>query len=179
MSNDASLYVRQSRLASDYRSMEKLSGTVITWEALPPFNLAQGVYPAQYRVTYNIRAPTQGGETSGHVLLIDCRGAKYPFAPPDVSFQTSELRHPHVFSDGSHRVCLGGFPVEESLAELCIRIGRFFLYDPNMLDMGSIASQEFLAWYNKNRSRLPLEQALLPSLDIARSGLRVTGRRNT
>ena len=175
MSVDSSLFVRQSRLAADYRAMQRLSGPMITWEALQPYDIAHNIYPSKYRITFNIVAPTTSGNANRHVLLVDCSGVKYPFAPPDVRFETSPLRHPHIFND--KRVCLGGFPVEETLAELCLRLVRFFQYDPNMINIKSIASQEFYDWYIQHRASLPLDRQALPSLDEQRPLFRPKDRR--
>lgn len=156
-------YVHYARIESDYNSMQKLRGSMIAWEALLPCNPQQGVYPSRYRVTYNVHAPTVSGNRRQHVLDIDCSSLDYPLrSQPNVRFTTPVIKHPHIFTD--QRVCLGGFPLEESLAELCIRLARFFQYDPRLINPTSIATPEFYNWYQKNRSQLPLDRSPLPTL---------------
>ena len=87
---------------------------------------------------------------------------------PDASFLSTPIKHPHVFENGN--ICLGGFPLEESLAELCIRLARFWQYDPTLINPNSIASRQFYSWYDSNRRRLPLDHSPLPQLQDMTSG---------
>jgi hypothetical protein len=167
-------YVHAARLESDYRSMLQLVGSIITWQSSPPGNPAQRIYPSRYRVTYNILAPTISGDFYQHVIEIDCSSQDYPRRIPFAKFLTSVVKHPHFYEDG--RICLGGFPLEESLAELCVRLARFLQYDPTLINANSLASRVFYDWYEKNLNRLPLDHSPLPQLENASSGLRVKRR---
>jgi hypothetical protein len=155
-------FVHYSRLERDYQSMMNLRGDKVSWTPLTPPEVEKGKYPEVYRVTLNIRAPTTKGDSDHHVLRIDCSSLNYPFSPPLVSFETPAIKHPHVYSDNSRRVCLGGFPLEELLGELCIRLIRFFQYDPALINHRSIASKEFYEWYELNKANLPLDNSPLP-----------------
>jgi ubiquitin-protein ligase len=169
-------YVHLKRLENDYRSMQRLHGSVITWEPLDAATPPRS-YPSKYRVMFHLLAPTVEGNRPQHVVEIDCSRQDYPRFPPVVTFQTPIVKHPHVFSDGSHRVCLGGFPLEESLAELCVRLARFLQFDANLINPKSLASVEFYAWYQQNRAHLPLDRSPLPDLDGMGTGFRVKSRR--
>ncbi len=159
--NDA--FVHAKRLERDYLLMMQLQGPVITWQSATVANPAQRSYPSVYNVTYHILAPTSHGDRNSHTIEINCSSLDYPGRQPDARFLTPVLKHPHSFNNG--KICLGGFPIEESLAALCIRLGRFFTYDPNIINPNSIASNEFNDWYRTNRTRLPLQRVVLPQLD--------------
>jgi hypothetical protein len=167
-------YVHAARLESDYRSMLQLVGSIITWQGTPPGNPTQRIYPSMYRVTYNILAPTIRGDSYQHVIEIDCSSQDYPRRIPFAKFLTPVVKHPHFFDYGG--ICLGGFPLEESLAELCIRLARFLQYDPTLINTNSLASSAFYDWYEKNLNRLPLDHSPLPQLDNTTSGFRVKRR---
>lgn len=166
-------FVHAARLASDYSSMQHITGQVITWKGVPPGNPAQRIYPSRYTVTFNMLAPTINGNAYQHTIEIDCSSLEYPRSMPFASFITPVVKHPHFFDDG--RICLGGFPLEESLAELCIRLARFLQYDPTLINPNSIASSDFYRWYQKNHNHLPLDRSPLPVLEEADGGFRVKG----
>ena len=156
------LFVHNERLESDYASMKRLTGSVITWQGVPAGNPSQRIYPSIYHVTYNMLAPTTQGDRRQHTIKVDCSALDYPMRAPSAAFLSAPIKHPHVFESGN--ICLGGFPLEESLAELCIRLARFWQYDPTLINSNSIASRSFYSWYNSNRQRLPLDRSPLPQL---------------
>jgi len=156
-------FVRAARLESDYKSMLHLTGPVIFWrpvstEVAP----VSGLYPDKYIVAFNIRAPTVNGDANSHMLEIDCSSPSYPRSAPVVRCQTPVVLHPHFYNHG--QVCLGGFPLEEYLAELCIRLARFLQFDPMMINPDSIASHEHNAWYERNRWSYQFDHQPLPTL---------------
>ena len=178
MNTDA--YVHASRLESDYYSMQRLNGSVIVWQGVPPANPAQRTYPTVYRVTYTILAPTISGDRNQHTIEINCSSLDYPRNKPFARFITPVVKHPHFFDGGE--ICLGGFPLEESLAALCVRLGKFLQYDPTLINKDSIASQTFNSWYLQNRARLPLQRVHLPDVDdddVVGGGLIVKKRRDS
>ncbi len=159
---NASHITHMARLESDYNSMQQIHGEVIKWEGLPPANPAQKIYPNKYRVTYHILTPTVRGDLREHIVEIDCSSLHYPGQPPIVRFLTPLVKHPHVFEDG--KVCLGGFPLEESLAELCVRLARFLQYDPATINLNSAVTYDAKNWYLQNRHRFPIDHSPLPRL---------------
>lgn len=179
-------FIHLARLESDYKAMQKLRGERISWVATGEYNLSQGIYPSQYSITYQVLAPTVKGNRRKHELSVNTSAADYPDnAQPFVRFTTPVLKHPHMFSDG--RVCLGGFPLEDSLADMCIRIFRFFIFDMGVINPKSIATRSFWDWFQVNKQQLPLERVSLPTLsdglvvkhrDRVRSGFTVKGRRD-
>jgi len=166
-------YVHAARLESDYNSMLRITGQLITWKGVPPGNPTQRIYPSRYVVTFHMLAPTINGNASLHAIEIDCSSLEYPRYMPSARFTTPVVKHPHFYDDG--RVCLGGFPLEESLAELCIRLARFLQYDPTLINIKSIASMNFYSWYQANRSHLPLDHSPLPILEEVSGGFRMKG----
>jgi len=177
MVTDVKQWVHLARLESDYSAMQKLKGPLITWQIVGQCDPPR-VNPSKYLVTYQMAAPTLNGTRGEHILEIDCSSADYPSFAPIVLFHTPVIKHPHVYSDGSRRVCLGGFPLSESLAALCIRLARFWQYDASLINHKSLASREFYDWYVANRSQLPLDRSPLPSLDEVSGGLRPKQRRS-
>lgn len=177
-------FVHLARLESDYKAMQRLHGKCIDWKASGEFDLERRIYPSRYAVTYRILAPTALGDRRTHELLIDTSAIDYPVnAQPGVRFTTAALKHPHIYSDG--RVCLGGFPLEENLAELCVRLFRFFLFDKGVINSNSIATRSYWEWYQANQKRLPMEHAPLPTITDFRvvdkrgsAGITVKGRRD-
>lgn len=177
-------FVHLARLESDYKAMERLRGDRISWEATGEYNLSRGIYPSQYAIAYQVLAPTVNGNRRKHELSVNTSAADYPVnAQPFVRFTTPALKHPHIFSDG--RVCLGGFPLEDSLADMCIRLFRFFLFDAGVINPRSIATRSFWDWFQNNKQKLPLEHAPLPTLSDgfiikhrAHSSFTVKGRRD-
>lgn len=172
------MFVHNERLESDYRSMVQLTGSIITWQGVPPGNPSQRIYPSIYHVTYKMLAPTTQGDLRQHTVKIDCSAVDYPNRAPIASFLTAPIKHPHVYDNGN--ICLGGFPLEESLAELCIRLARFWQYDPTLINHRSIASHPFYSWYQSNLSRLPLDRSPLPQLSDVTfpSGMVIKPRQN-
>ena len=143
-------FVHLKRLEADYKSMQQLHGPLITWASDPPSS-SSNKYPSKYSVTYHMMAPTIEGDRQQHIIEIDCSSVDYPLRYlPQVKFRTPIIKHPHIYSDGSRRICLGGFPLSEDLGKMCIRLARFFQYDPLLIDTRSIASREFYDWYLKN-----------------------------
>ncbi|GHO93832.1 hypothetical protein KSF_038800 [Reticulibacter mediterranei] len=155
-------YVHQARLASDYNSMKQITGNVISWRGTPEADPANRVFPERYTITYNILAPTIRGDSRHHVIEIDCSSPNYPRQAPAARITTPVVRHPHFYDDGN--ICLGGFPLEESVAELCVRLARFLQYDPDVINMRSAASSASMEWYRSNRNRLPMDRSELPRL---------------
>lgn len=156
-------YVHTARLESDYKSMLHLTGPVITWlPASAGVDPVRGFYPDKYIVTFNILAPTSQGDAEQHVLEIDCSSPAYPRNSPFVKCKTPVVLHPHFYDYGD--VCLGGFPVEEPLAGLCIRLARFLQFDPTMINLNSIASSAHNSWYQSNKHRFPMDHKALPTL---------------
>ncbi len=151
-----------SRLESDYNSMQQITGDVIKWEGTPPKHPDQRIYPSKYRITYNILAPTVKGDSRQHIIEIDCSSIYYPGQLPVARFLTPLAKHPHVYSDG--KICLGGFPLEESLAELCVRLARFLQYDPEIINLDSPVSYDAKNWYLQNKHRFPIDRSPLPRL---------------
>jgi hypothetical protein len=158
-------YLHFQRLERDYNSMKLLNGPLITWEVKSPMNPPES-YPVKYLITYHMLAPTVEGDRSNHIIEINTSSPSYPVAVvPTMIFRTPIIKHPHVYSDGSKRVCSGGMPLSETLAFLCVRLARFFQYDPTLINIRSIASMEFYNWYIKNRKNLPLDRSPLPNLE--------------
>lgn len=155
--------IHQKRLENDYKSMQRITSNVITWSGFPAANPELGIYPSTYRVTYHLRAYTTQGLANEHIIAIDISSLDYPRQIPKVEFVSPVLKHPHLFDDG--RVCLGGFPLEESLAELCIRLARFIQYDPNVINLGHQASLAFRTWYLANLHFLPIDFTPLPEIN--------------
>ncbi len=170
-------FVHARRLEADYRAMQRLPGPLITWQ--PDWtNIPGRTYPNRYLVTFHLLAPTVEGDRREHVIEIDCSSYDYPIRYlPQVKFRTAVIKHPHVYSDNSRRICLGGFPLSEDLAKLCVRLARFFQYDPLLINPKSLASREFYEWYIQNRGRLPLDHSPLPNLD-GTAGFKVTQKAN-
>ena len=54
--------------------------------------------------------------------------------------------------------------LEESLAEMCIRLFGFFQYNPNLINPNSLASRSFYSWYLMNRRRLPVDHTPVPTM---------------
>ncbi len=151
-------FVHNRRLRSDYEAMKRLKGDMVAWKVV-----SQGKMPPdKYQVTFTIRAMTTAGEARSHVVEIDCSSLEYPKARPALKFITNAVKHPHVFNGGV--ICIGGFPLGESLAELCIRMCRMLQYDPEVIDAHSIATAEYYTWYLQNRSQLPMDTSPLPTL---------------
>jgi len=159
-----------ARLESDYNSMQQIKGEVIKWEGMPPANPTQKTYPNKYRITYNILAPTVRGDLPQHIVEIDCSSLHYPGHPPGVRFTTPRVKHPHIFEDSN--VCLGGFPLEESLAELCVRLARFLQYDPDTINLNSAVNADLKNWYLHNRHRFPIDHSPLPRLGEESGGFK-------
>jgi hypothetical protein len=153
-------FVHLQRLSSDYESMKQLTGAMVSWRILSIDHNP----PDRYQVTFNILAETVNGVRNEHVMEIDCSSLEYPRRPPALRLTSYTVKHPHVFRDG--RICIGGFPIGESLAELCIRMCRFLQYDPTFINPGSIATSEFDYWYQENRSRLPMDRSPLPTIGV-------------
>jgi hypothetical protein len=158
-------YLRYLTIKKDYESMMNLRGPLITWKPIGTINPLSQIFPLKYLVVYKIKAPTISGIRTSHEVEIDCSSANYPFYSPIIKFHTPELKHPHVFSDGSKRVCIGNKPLSETLACLCLRLARYFQFDSSIINPRSIASKEFYCWYLKNQNQLPLDHSALPSLD--------------
>ena len=174
---DVIVKLHLDQLKRDYDSMVQLPGPVITWEPIGQFHPPH-TYPEQYRVVYNILAPTVNGNANRHVLEIDCRAPNYPFTLPIARFTTPVLKHPHVWEPGSARypeMCTGGMPLSETLAMFCVRLGGFFLYDKTLIYRNSIASRQFEQFYDDNRNRLPLAHVVLPVITGASSSFRKMG----
>ena len=169
---DHNQFVHTARLENDYKSMLQITGNVITWQGIPAANPAQRIYPSKYLVTYNILAPTVRGDSRQHTIEIDCSSPHYPGQLPLARFTTPVVRHPHFYDDG--KICLGGVPLEEPLAALCIRLAGFLQYDPKLVNENSAASYDSLVWYRANRYRFPLDRSPLPRIDdgVGGSGFR-------
>jgi hypothetical protein len=157
--------------------MQRLNGSVISWQGRPEASPAQGIYPSLYIVTYNILAPTISGDRSQHTIEINCSAMDYPRNKPRVRFLTPVVKHPHFFDYGE--ICLGGFPLEESLAALCVRLGKFLQYDPTLINYSSIASNTFKNWYLQHQARLPLQYVQFPDVDDDDgNGMTIRGKRS-
>lgn len=166
-------FVHRKRLEIDYKSMQQLRGSLISWVSDQPSN-SSTQFPSKYVVTYHMIAPTIEGDLRKHILDIDCSSVDYPLRYlPQVKFRTPVIKHPHIYSDGSRRICLGGFPLSEDLGKMCIRLARFFQYDLSLIDPRSIASREFYDWYLQNRNRLPLDHSQIPIMTDDSDGFRV------
>jgi ubiquitin-protein ligase len=158
-------YVHLQRLKMDYEGMLRLKGS-IEWKPLTVAKPENSIYPTKYNITYtDLLAPIYpDGTQQQHTLEIDCSSADYPLnSVPVVTFITPIIKHPHVWEN--KKVCLGGFPLEESLPELCIRLARFFQYDPALINPNSIATPAFYQYYLKNHLGLPLSHQPLPYVE--------------
>ena len=144
--------------------MQNCAVNAFSWVATGEYNLSRES-ASQYSITYPGPAqPSREIDETRLTGIYNASAADCPVnAQPFVRFTTPVLKHPHMFSDG--RVCLGGFPLEDSLAErMCIRIFRssYLIWESSTQKALLLAALGLV--YQVNKQQLPLERVSLPTL---------------
>jgi ubiquitin-protein ligase len=154
---------RAGRLRTDLEGMERLRGPVID------FDTDGSSPPERYKVRFRLQSllGVNGDDpiytTPGHVHEIEIRlSAGYPkyLSNDDVTFVTTPIFHPHVFTDG--RVCIGGYRPSESLDHFVLRMARFIQWQPDYMNINSPANSAAMSFFNAHRTLFPVDRTALP-----------------
>jgi ubiquitin-protein ligase len=141
------------RLYADYNKMEELKKST----DLIDYQTEGGMPPQKYIVTYKCggvkwnRALNRPEISYFHKVEFYLH-ADYPRTRPIIQFLT-EIFHPNVDERGW--VCLGGWAPEESLKDLCIRIGEMIQY--KNYDIENNVNHEAANWARRNKFKFPVD----------------------
>ena len=165
--------IRNRRLANDYKEMENISGSLLTFEPLA----GNEPYVEQYEVTIFVRSiiDTQPTYRNQHKLKITLPEA-YPQAPPQLELLDEPfVYHPNWFKNG--RWCYGTWEMSEGLGRHMIRMIRTLQYDMEITNEHSPANEEARNWYLRMRNNgiFPCDSQEMPDPTKERAIKKTTG----
>ncbi|PIY10465.1 MAG: hypothetical protein COZ18_05950 [Flexibacter sp. CG_4_10_14_3_um_filter_32_15] len=170
--------IRNRRLANDYKEMENISGSLLSFEPL----VGNVPYVEEYEVTIFVRSilDTQPTYRNQHKLKITLPEA-YPQAPPQLELLDEPfVYHPNWFKNG--RWCYGTWEMSEGLGRHMIRMIRTLQYDMEITNEHSPANEEARNWYLRMRNSgiFPCDKQEMPDPTKERaakktSGFKITG----
>lgn len=175
--------IRKIRLGNDYKQMQRIQGSIISWHPL------KGTVPyiEEYEITINVRT-IEGIGTNGKPKyrnsskVILTLPADYPRVAPKVVMQTRPKPfHPNWFPGMNW--CYGTWFPSEALGDYVIRMVKTLQFDKDITNENSPADVEANEWYkrNINSGLFPCDRQVLPDPSSSfkfpqQSGFRVIRR---
>lgn len=155
--------IRRIRLASDYKQMCNIRGSIISWvpvRGTPP-------YVEEYKVTIRVRTIT--GVSGNNPVYRDTSVVtvtlpqNYPIEKPKIIMESDpQPFHPNWYA---HKLwCCGMWFTSESLGDHVIRMVKTLQYDLDITNENSPANVEAKNWYvaNKRSGLFPCDRQKLP-----------------